>query len=771
MKRKLFLVMTAVLAAGLLFTGCPTGDDDDPPDYGTNLVTEAAILGASGLGVDDVSKVAGGYQVTGTVTEYSNWDGSYTDKRIQLNIAADPEEPNTYFAKANRYGITVNFPNSAIKPIPEYTEGFRIYLENINATPDTPAWKGTWQHEWPDEYNAIGGVGTMTINRDLSVDGDGDPLGSEVADYHYLAIVLIFEDADEGEEYTFTISDVAVYGDSIKEWVEFPVIHETSELDPAEYNVGDVAEQLKVVPAYTDNSSTYTYQWYSNTTSSNIGGTEIPNETSATFTPPTDTEGTFYYYCVVSYAAAGTSNKTAFVRIIVGPVTPSEDLWTPDPVAAPSGWTDFPSTDILAATFYPAGGSVVAGTTPGTYKVTAKTRGDGQTEITFAGTDDFAFKDGYYLSVTLPTNPPYRPNRLYTYMSTPANWDSAVDSNDWSIPAGKFIGGKVDLLWEGTAAANTGFKLQIYWENGTPAGQDYVFTINTFQVAEVATPVAETPDIHETSELDDATYAKDATSVAQLKVVPRYTDNSWSYTYQWYSNSTNSTVGGSAIGTATSATFTPPTNVEGIVYYYCVVTYPTASTTGTTRAVKITVTDQPIIQPGDATKVELGAFDHNETNATQRGWVISGQTFDAFVASKYLVLKTVVDDATKDNAWGYGGIGVMFNYDGGGGYKTTTVTDSDWTDWQRVDEDVVYIVIQLDLLDSYTSFIADGLSWRQLLIQYYGKQGGVTTNPESLDTLGVTTAFLVTDFVKPSGATDIVNNDVTYGYITKNLPF
>jgi len=44
-------------------------------------------------------------------------------------------------------------------------------------------------------------------------------------------------------------------------------------------------------------------------------------------------------------------------------------------------------------------------------------------------------------------------------------------------------------------------------------------------------------------------------------------------TYQWYSNTTNSTAGGTAIGTAKAATFTPPpTTTAGTYFYYVIVT-------------------------------------------------------------------------------------------------------------------------------------------------------------------------------------------------------
>ncbi|MDD3513898.1 MAG: hypothetical protein PHV21_07845, partial [Synergistaceae bacterium] len=42
--------------------------------------------------------------------------------------------------------------------------------------------------------------------------------------------------------------------------------------------------------------------------------------------------------------------------------------------------------------------------------------------------------------------------------------------------------------------------------------------------------------------------------------------------YQWYSNTTNSTVGATKIATAgTATTYVPVTTTAGTVYYYCVV--------------------------------------------------------------------------------------------------------------------------------------------------------------------------------------------------------
>lgn len=73
------------------------------------------------------------------------------------------------------------------------------------------------------------------------------------------------------------------------------------------YQSGGVEATALIVEATPAATATgdVTYQWYSNTTDSNQGGTAIPNETNATYTPTVTTFGTTYYYCVVSNVVGG----------------------------------------------------------------------------------------------------------------------------------------------------------------------------------------------------------------------------------------------------------------------------------------------------------------------------------------------------------------------------------------------------------------------------------------------------------------------------------
>jgi len=273
-------------------------------------------------------------------------------------------------------------------------------------------------------------------------------------------------------------------------------------------------------------------------------------------------------------------------------LTPPEvDTMTPWPheVAEPTDWIAFPpGTETLNATFYPwdEGNKIVGNT------VTVISSAGGRSLVRLYG-DEFKYQKGFYLSVNLPNNS-VKPQKIYALgINSPTHdgdWQAStlVDPEDIT----KFVAGKVDFTWASDASTTvyTGVMLDIYWYAGQTDAL-YTFTVNKILVAEEATgaPPAETPDIHETSELDDATYALNATATP-LKVVPRWTDNSWSYTYEWWQDiSTNQSTWPATNLNVSTATYTPPTNTEGIFYYYCVVKYPTANTQKLTRVIKITV--------------------------------------------------------------------------------------------------------------------------------------------------------------------------------------
>jgi len=122
------------------------------------------------------------------------------------------------------------------------------------------------------------------------------------------------------------------------------------------------------------NTALTTYQWYSNTTNSNTGGTLIAGAASATYTPPTNSLGTLYYYAVVGNSS-GCKTATPVAQVIV------ENCTAADPVpvnlntrltipAAPAGAViQWHSSATPSASTLISSGIVLATSTPTNYWV------------------------------------------------------------------------------------------------------------------------------------------------------------------------------------------------------------------------------------------------------------------------------------------------------------------------------------------------------------------------------------------------------------------
>jgi len=85
--------------------------------------------------------------------------------------------------------------------------------------------------------------------------------------------------------------------------------------------------------------------------------------------------------------------------------------------------------------------------------------------------------------------------------------------------------------------------------------------------------------------------------------------SSVSPTYQWYSNTANSTTGGTLIPGATSNTFNPPSTTTGTLYYYCIITLSSAGCSSlTSNVAEVTITPVPTIttQPNPTQNLCVG---------------------------------------------------------------------------------------------------------------------------------------------------------------------
>ena len=107
-------------------------------------------------------------------------------------------------------------------------------------------------------------------------------------------------------------------------------------------NAGTVVALSVVV---SNGQGTPSYQWYSNTVNSNVGGTAISGATAISYSPTVATTGTTYYYCIVSQSGTNCSVNSPTAQIIVTPAP----TFTIQPVSTQSVCVGVTTTQLSVA--------------------------------------------------------------------------------------------------------------------------------------------------------------------------------------------------------------------------------------------------------------------------------------------------------------------------------------------------------------------------------------------------------------------------------------
>lgn len=156
-----------------------------------------------------------------------------------------------------------------------------------------------------------------------------------------------------------------------------------------------------------------------------------------------------------------------------------------------------------------------------------------------------------------------------------------------------------------------------------------------------------------------ANYDLNATATAMTIVAEPYTEGK-ALSYQWYSNTTNSTEGATAIEGATSTSYTPSTATGGTTYYYCVVSEEDNDETTTSDIVAVKVIDlgelivtlQPATAPGNDTTIPN--FSKNGFTTTGLTTISSWTGFTQNFKIKGTVTITAPSNATINSLKIYG---------------------------------------------------------------------------------------------------------------------
>ncbi len=170
---------------------------------------------------------------------------------------------------------------------------------------------------------------------------------------------------------------------------------------------------------------------------------------------------------------------------------------------------------------------------------------------------------------------------------------SLTVGKDGIIAFGNTAGSTVQNISGDLSAGTTYY---FYNANGGCAIKQLVYT---YTVASANAPLI-------TTQPQSATYEKDATAEALTVAATAYADGALSY--QWYSNSSNSTTTGTAIEGATNNSYTPSTETVGTTYYYCKVTEADNEDVATSSVATITVNAPACAEP----TFTLGSYNYEE---------------------------------------------------------------------------------------------------------------------------------------------------------------
>ena len=397
--------------------------------------------------------------------------------------------------------------------------------------------------------------------------------------------------------------------------------------------LGQTPTQLSV--SYTNGSGTPVYEWFSNTTGLNSGGTSIPSSNSPTYDPPAGAVGTLYYYCVITFPALTGScsfitSTAAEVTIVDSASIANQPLATqslcvgatiPTPlIVTTTGGIGTPTYQWYSNTNNTTTGGTLVGTnspsyTPPVYSSTGMnyyyvvisyTNGCGNLTSTVAQVDVVS-------DPTITAQPLATQTVCQTTAATPL-----------SVVATGGIGSTYSYQWYSDNDNDSTNGVLLIGETNdtfapptTNAGTFYYYCVITQPTSTGCSVTSSSAMV--TVNIAPAFTTTLAPSTICLGQTPPQTPNqlvivtnsdALSPNYQWYSTPNIGTVG-TALTSETNATFNPPATTAGTTYYYCVVTFPTivgACSEIISTPAEVVINQNPVIGPETETICSTTSF-------------------------------------------------------------------------------------------------------------------------------------------------------------------
>jgi hypothetical protein len=386
---------------------------------------------------------------------------------------------------------------------------------------------------------------------------------------------------------------------------------------------------------------TVSYQWYSNTSPSNTGGTLIPGETNPTFTPPSTTVGTLYYYATGS-SDCGTVPTDVSGAFTVTPLSEiqSESL-SAQTICDGDSFAPLSVNAIGTGTLtYQWYSNTTASTTGGTL-ITGATNSSFTPPATAPGTTRY-----YYVivgsdcgpNVTSTVSGAFSVNPVTTVQTQPSLSSQTVCPGAPFTPISVSATGPGTLSYQwysNTSSSTTGGTLipGAQSANFTPpssaTGTTYYYVVVTSSCQSVTSNVSGAFNVNQNTQINSQNTAAQTVCIGfPFNPITVTASGTGTLTYQWYSNTSNSNSGGVAISGATSSSYTPPSSTAGTTYYYVVAGSDCGPSVASAVSGAFLVNPEPVptftVSPG-ATVCEQGT----STYTTQAGksnyiWTVSG---------------------------------------------------------------------------------------------------------------------------------------------------
>lgn len=377
------------------------------------------------------------------------------------------------------------------------------------------------------------------------------------------------------------------------------------------------AEPLTV--SFTKGEGTYSIQWYSNSIKSTSGGNPIPGAVDSVYIPSTSTIGTTYYYCVITFSSGycrdiisdiATITVNSFPEITQQPLASQKVCIggsLPEPLKVKYSGGAGPSYQWYSNNVDSnIGGTAIAGANDSVFMPPVFTSTGAffyYVVITFSGSNcNLVTSETAKVEVIPDPSIAQQPLASQTICQ-----NSIAEKLSVKVTGG--IGNYAFQWFQNTTNSNTGGTkilnatdsifipstattgtLYYYCEITQPNGPGCNAVSNPSQVV-----VREEPSI--TAQPSSFVICKN--DVAP-KLVVSWENGVGIPSYQWFSNTSNSNIGGTLIPAATDSVYMPSTSDVGTIYYYCVISFPLGGCSELiSNPAAVTVNPYPVISDID----------------------------------------------------------------------------------------------------------------------------------------------------------------------------